>query len=53
MLYWNPQYNSITKEPIDENSREIAEDKAFALYEEANEKGTCVINGEDNMPTIK
>lgn len=53
MLYWNPKYNSITKEPIDSDSKAMNEEEVKEIFQTASKLNARVVNGKDNLPTIE
>lgn len=53
MLYWNPKYNSITKEPIDSDSKAMNDEEVKDIFQTASKLNARVVNGKDNLPTIE
>lgn len=52
-MYWNPNYCSFTKEPINDKSIEIDEEIVSELIKKASQTNSRIINGENNFPTIE
>lgn len=51
--YWNPKYNCVSKEPLDENAKEIAASYINALFAQAELEGRAVVNGTGDVPVLK
>ena len=51
-MYWNPNYCSVTIDPIDEDSVFVDDAYIDEVFSNANENRKRVVNGKDNLPKV-
>lgn len=51
--YWNPTHNSMTREPLNERSKEVDYDTVMAMFQEAAAQNKAVVSDENDLPVIK